>query len=359
MTASPYASDAKIAEACAAIGADLIGQTEQTLLQQLVVAAAVGGGGSTPSATAWGGIVGVLADQTDLQTALNAKLPLTGGTLIGPLTITGGTVVTSTPLLVQSQTWNAVGQAFKANTMAVTNTASKAYSATWADVSTLIDLACDGVTKFAVIPKGSENQAMVRIGGSDGAHVLLKDSATGGVIVRRSDSHDLVALGWMGNGTTGVTIAAGSDQGCLGFNGTNNVMGGGNSAADAFFKRAGAAAAIQMGANSATPIDQIFKGPNGSGTNIAGGDIRIAPGQSTGNATPATVVLQGTGAGESSTTAQTLVDLLTVGDGLVKIESGNHLQLGNVAAPETPTASHTLIIKDGDGTSYKVLCVPA
>jgi hypothetical protein len=52
MTASPYASDAKIAEACAAIGADLIGQTEQTLLQQLVIAAAVGGGGSTPTYSA-------------------------------------------------------------------------------------------------------------------------------------------------------------------------------------------------------------------------------------------------------------------------------------------------------------------
>ena len=45
MTASSYASDAKITEALAVLGADLIGQTEQTLLQQLVVAAALGGGG--------------------------------------------------------------------------------------------------------------------------------------------------------------------------------------------------------------------------------------------------------------------------------------------------------------------------
>jgi hypothetical protein len=116
---------------------------------------------------------------------------------------------------------------------------------------------------------------------------------------------------------------------------------------------------LQMGKASATPIDQTFKGPNGSGTNIAGGDIRIAPGQSTGDATPATVVLQGTAAGSSGTTAQTLVDLLTVGDGLVKIESGNHLQLGNGAALEAVIASHTLIIQDVTGTNYKVLCVPA
>jgi len=50
MTASQYASDAKIAEACTALGADLIGQTEQTLLQQLVVAAATGGATPTYSA---------------------------------------------------------------------------------------------------------------------------------------------------------------------------------------------------------------------------------------------------------------------------------------------------------------------
>jgi hypothetical protein len=79
-------------------------------------------------------------------------------------------------------------------------------------------------------------------------------------------------------------------------------------------------ATLQMGKASATPIDQTFKGPNGSGTNIAGGDMRIAPGQSTGNATPATVVLQGTAAGSSGSTAQTLVDVLTVvREGVIRI----------------------------------------
>lgn len=35
----------------------------------------------------WGGISGTLSDQTDLQTALNAKLNLTGGTMTGALTV--------------------------------------------------------------------------------------------------------------------------------------------------------------------------------------------------------------------------------------------------------------------------------
>ncbi len=39
---------------------------------------------------AWGGITGTMADQTDLQTALNARLLLAGGTMTGPLVLDGG-----------------------------------------------------------------------------------------------------------------------------------------------------------------------------------------------------------------------------------------------------------------------------
>lgn len=38
----------------------------------------------------WGDITGTLSNQTDLQSALNALLPLTGGTLAGALTISAG-----------------------------------------------------------------------------------------------------------------------------------------------------------------------------------------------------------------------------------------------------------------------------
>lgn len=41
-------------------------------------------------ASAWGDITGTLAAQVDLQTALDAALPKTGGTLVGALTITDG-----------------------------------------------------------------------------------------------------------------------------------------------------------------------------------------------------------------------------------------------------------------------------
>lgn len=47
------------------------------------------------SGAAWGSITGTLSAQTDLQTALDALLPLAGGTLTGPLSIQGsGTIQT-------------------------------------------------------------------------------------------------------------------------------------------------------------------------------------------------------------------------------------------------------------------------
>lgn len=287
-------------------------------------------------------------------------LPLTGGALTGPLAINGGTVTDSTPLLTMTQTWNDVADAFHLDTANVTNTASKPYSNTWADASTLINRQIGGVTKFAVVGVGSEGYPMIRLGGTDRSQTLLK-GGTGQVIIRLSDAIDMVSMGFHST-QFGLTVAdnfaGGVYKGVLGFNGSTNVMGAGNGTADAFFTRAGAAAAIQMGLNSAAPIDQLFKGPNGSGTNIVGGDLSIGSGQSTGNATPALLRLQGTTSEDSGTTAQSLVDHLLIGAGLVEIENSVDLQLGNEAVAETPTASHTVIIKDSTGTSYKVLCVP-
>lgn len=67
-------------------------------------------------------------------------------------------------------------------------------------------------------------------------------------------------------------------------------------------------------ATSSSPANGRILGTGGSGTNIAGGTLYIGPGVSTGNAATGKVVLQGTAAGSSGTTKQTLVDVLTVTD---------------------------------------------
>ncbi len=75
---------------------------------------------------------------------------------------------------------------------------------------------------------------------------------------------------------------------------------------------AAATGRLQLGASSASPAAQTLSGASGTGTNVVGGKMCLAPGQSTGNATPAVLALQGTSAGSSGTTAQTLVDVLSI-----------------------------------------------
>jgi hypothetical protein len=72
------------------IGGNSFDSTIPGLLQQAIVAVGNNGGGGGGS-TAWGAITGTLSNQTDLQTALNAKVALTGDTMTGLLQFTGTT----------------------------------------------------------------------------------------------------------------------------------------------------------------------------------------------------------------------------------------------------------------------------
>jgi hypothetical protein len=58
----------------------------------------------------------------------NATLANGGNANVSPLTLTGGTVTTSNPLLTGTQVWNAAGVVFDAHTISITNTASAAGS---------------------------------------------------------------------------------------------------------------------------------------------------------------------------------------------------------------------------------------
>lgn len=98
--------------------------------------------------------------------------------------------------------------------------------------------------------------------------------------------------------------------------------------------------AVTIGNAGSSPSAQCFKGPNGSGTNIVGGKLSIAPGQSTGNATPARLALLGTTQGANGSTAQTYADVLSVlnshyieiGDGVTIDGTGSGFRLGSSTA---------------------------
>ena len=109
------------------------------------------------------------------------------------------------------------------------------------------------------------------------------------------------------------------------------------------------------GYTSATPTDGQIQGTGGSGTDIAGADLIIAPGQSTGNATPSTVVIKGTVAGITGTTPQSLVDMVTITD--------NTMVAGNLTFGEWVfTATYGFIgHSDLDHSvpgNYQFLCSP-
>jgi hypothetical protein len=84
-----YSSTARTT-ALDSIGGNSFDSTIPGLLQQAIVAVGNNGGGGGGS-TAWGAITGTLSNQTDLQTALNAKVALTGNTMTGLLQFTGTT----------------------------------------------------------------------------------------------------------------------------------------------------------------------------------------------------------------------------------------------------------------------------
>lgn len=357
MTASQYASDAKIQEATTAIGASYVGTTEMTLLQQILVAVATSSGGGGGGSASWGSITGTLSAQTDLQSALNAKANLSGGNTFvgtqviptleipgsisgiatlqappvagtptitlpsvtstlatlgangfsGAQTIAVGTVTASASPLTVTQTRNNAAVTFEGISLDITDTAS-ATDSRWLRLTR-------NATDWFAIQKSAFNDPVVqmrRTGDSNSSAVYMR----GGV--------DQLNFGF-GAHTSQERISFASNFSAialannwkLGFS-SSAALGGGSSQVDTFLMRGGAAATLQMGETSATPSTQTLKGPNGSGTNIAAGRVNLAPGQSTGNATPAILALQGTAAGSSGTTAQTLVDVLTV-DSATKI----------------------------------------
>lgn len=141
----------------------------QTLLYNIYLAAASGGSGGA----SWGSITGTLSAQADLQTALNAKLPLTGGTLTPAANTTaltlGGSLTGSNAqsTLSLSPTWNTTGAPALIYGR-VTNTASGA-SAKLIDIGTVADGSLFSVGKDGTtyLPEGGFTTASLRFGGAN------------------------------------------------------------------------------------------------------------------------------------------------------------------------------------------------
>lgn len=277
------------------------------------------GGGSAN----WGSIGGTLSSQTDLAAALAAKANLSGGTFTGGVTITPS--ASNAGVLTANGT--VTGGGISRALCTITDNWSGATGGT--SSPRLLDL------------------DITDTGGS------LNFGSTAFLRMRRNTNEVLR----IDHGGSISWTAAGM------FADTNNLKfqvpstGHFSFAGDVLLYRR-AANHLGLGAVSATPSAQTVSGADGSGTNIAGGKVCLAPGRSTGSATPGVIALQGTSAGSSGTTLQTLADALTVVNAtLVRLENGVALRLGNAAVSGTVTPTHTITLQDSTGTTYRIPCL--
>ncbi len=210
MTASPYASDAKIAAAVAAIGATLVANNEQTLLQQILVAVATASGGGGGGGVAWGAITGTLSAQTDLQAALDLKANLTANTFSASQTLSAGRVIFGADASLGYDSGN--------GSISVRNAANSAYLRLDADILFGVNIVASNAQVFA---------------------------SGGGIIGSPS---------FLGNGG-GIQAV---DTGYIGFSSTSSISG----TPDVLLRRGGAAV-ISMGTtHPTTPTAQTIKAHN-------------------------------------------------------------------------------------------------
>lgn len=207
------------------------------------------------------------------------------------LTLTGGTVTTSNPLISATQTWNAGGVTFTGLLLNITNTASAA-------ASMLMDLQVGGTSR-------------VNYNVSDG-YLKLKNNDTysewgglgGGVMF------------WRLYGATNMTLSNG---------GYLNLISGGRFAVNAqTFLMSEAAAIWQSGEDAnADATDQTIKGADGiTGTDRSGADLTLASGRGTGAGSASALIFSTPSALSTGTTAQTLTERARISSAGLTIGSG-------------------------------------
>ncbi len=122
-------------------------------------------------------------------------------------------------------------------------------------------------------------------------------------------------------------------------------------AGDATFFTAEGAAIMQLGSDSATPVAQTFKAPDGVGTNIAGANLVLQSGRGTGTGGSGKVVIQTAPAGASGSTANTMRTVLEArNDGHIDMPAATV----EAAAAAASTNKITIYI---NGTRYKILAI--
>lgn len=258
-----------------------------TLLNAIRIAAGSGGSGGA----AWGSITGTLSAQTDLQTALDARLLLSGGTMTGALTITQATVnagiLTSTgysltgsnatSMIDLAGTWNTTGAptAFKLN---ITNTASDTTT------SRLFDFQVDSSTVFSLqrnnpgawlfnMPAYCTMQATANNG------ALTINAGSGGTTTINGSSTLSIYCSSLSMRASGAPLLLGA-TGYLGF--SDSADGGAGTVDTRLYRKA--ANTLQLGQDAAGVTNQMFTAASRITSDGVGANLTIAGGNGRGGA---------------------------------------------------------------------------
>jgi hypothetical protein len=350
--------------------------TERDLLAAILLATGSGG-------AEWGLITGTLSDQTDLQTALNgklgvsaqaadvnpagtaiaaalgAKLNLAGGTLSGALNFSGTTHAGLRLNNLTTVERDAVASPLAG--MVLWNTTQGRMNfhngSAWTDG--FVRLAGDTMTGDLTLTNAAANRS-INISSPSGffSSIAFLSGSNNRWVIEKNNANNLV---WSRYNSSGVYVdqpfVMSESTGVANFvNGLATVNLTFGNPGDLFFARR-AAASLQLGFDSATPIAQTLGIAAGVGTNIAGANFTIAAGRGTGTGLPGSLLFQTSTVVGSGATAQTLTTRMTLGATDLSMASGIGIQLGNAAVAATPTATHTVTIKDSTGTTYRLLCV--
>jgi hypothetical protein len=106
------------------------------------------------------------------------------------------------------------------------------------------------------------------------------------------------------------------------------------------------AAILQLGSDGATPIAQLFKAMDGTGSNIAGSNLLIAGGRSTGSSAGGSLIFQTSPAGGAGVGVNALVTALTI------TSTGAATFAGTVTLPTPFTLGATSVTSTGTQLNY-------
>jgi hypothetical protein len=274
---------------------------------------------------------------------ISGYLPLTGGTLTGPLTLTGGTVTASTPMLTQTQTWNAGGTTFRGLEIAHTVTGA-------ATASTHLRI------------RGGAAGTTDRLTITEEKMVITGTESVGRVL-------DLTSV----SGTAYFTVTGG---GALFINGAAYFTGGevrgaqsGNSSnyCGMLYDSGSALAVIrpstttlQIGAGASSPTAYLIRGASaraGTDSNASGAALGHAGGNSTGTGNGGDYYTATYMTGSSGSTANTLQTRSHTIARFINLTEGTATNVASIALASGKVlgGSATITVWASDGTDYQAL----